>query len=179
MALCEECKMREATVLYVEIVDGVKAVRHLCDVCAEKLSLGLPQEKRGQKKSDALFNIKPSSIKGIFQREYKEKTHLHCKHCGMTWEYFKKTGKFGCAYCYEAFFENLKGYLKKIHRTYEYRGKPYKKTGINVENIIEEKLVLEKELKQAIETEDFERAAKLRDRIKELNEKIVGHSGSN
>ena len=42
-----------------------------------------------------------------------------------------------------------------------------------MENIIEEKLSLERELQEAVESEDFERAAKLRDRIKELNEKIV------
>ena len=172
MALCEECKVREATVLYIEIVDGTKVVKHLCEICAEKLSLGLPKEEK-KKKTDKLFNIKPSSIKEMFSSPVEEKKNLQCQHCHMTWEYFKKTGKFGCAYCYEAFYENLKGYLKRIHGTYVYHGRPYRRKSVPVENIIEEKLSLERELKEAVESEDFERAAKLRDRIKELNEKIV------
>ncbi len=177
MALCEECKVREATVLYVEIVDGVKVVKHLCDVCAEKASLGLPRKKK-KKKVEPIFNIKPSTIKGMFQRSYEEKKNLHCKHCGMTWEYFKRAGKFGCAYCYESFFENLQGYLRKLHGTYEYRGRAYRKAGIKTESIIEEKLLLEKELRQAVENEDFEKAAKIRDKIKELNEKITQNKSS-
>lgn len=93
-----------------------------------------------------------------------------CPSCGMSLAEFAKSGKLGCPDCYEHFRPYLSGVLQSIHSNTTHTGKISK----NADERIKRKRELEKlnaELKGAIEQQDFERAAVLRDRINELKQK--------
>lgn len=85
----------------------------------------------------------------------------------MSFEDFRKTGKLGCTNCYKLFKENLAPILRRLHGNAEHTGKvPAKISGcIKNSNEIEK---LKNELTDAIDREEYEKAAQLRDRIRGL-----------
>ncbi len=161
--LCERCKIREAQVTFVEVIGGTKKVLHLCSICAEKLSLGVPEEK-GKLSQDfhQPEETRPSEPEGKGEE-------LICKNCGMSFSDFQKTGRLGCAECYNAFGEKLREFLEEIHGSAEYRGRSY---AVSKEESrrFQKARELQLKLKKAIEEENFEEAARIRDELKKIKE---------
>ncbi len=92
-----------------------------------------------------------------------------CPECMMSLAEFSKTGKLGCPKCYEAFRPYLVQVLGSIHGNAEHTGKISK----NADKKIKTKRKIEKlsaELAAAVEKQDFEHAAQLRDEINRLKE---------
>lgn len=90
-----------------------------------------------------------------------------CPVCGSRWEDIKKTGKFGCSECYEAFFECARASVKQIHGNIEHTGKIPSKSGAEVK--MKRRLAeLKAQLKKAVDNENYELAAKLHSEIKEV-----------
>jgi protein arginine kinase activator len=97
---------------------------------------------------------------------------IKCPNCGLTYQNFRKLGRLGCSECYEAFKKELGPLLKRIHGSDRHVGKvPLKggKTIRDTRTLQDLRIQLEK----AIQMEEFEEAAKLRDKIKELENKIT------
>ena len=89
-----------------------------------------------------------------------------CPDCGFTQADFKKTGRFGCPECYDAFSGNLDGLLRTMHRDVRHVGKT---PGAHKNQAAAEKLkTLEKRLEEAVSKEEFEQAVALRDEIAAL-----------
>ena len=101
-----------------------------------------------------------------------------CPACGMTLEEYRRTGLVGCAECYHTFRGQLLPIIQRIHGTAQHKGKVPGSSALRVTDTnnkivaVEETPLEEKKrlLKQAIEVQDFERAAVLRDEIKELEQ---------
>lgn len=165
--MCEMCGLNPATVTVIEIVDGKKIVHHLCKSCAEKIAMAIPEKKKNPEKITA----KSTKLSSVREKLGPEKKSLVCPNCGLTFEEFKKVLRFGCEVCYEAFSEALVPLLEEIHRSAQYRGrKPiHNKARMN---ILKQKNELEEKLKEAVELEDFEEAAKIRDELKELEDRL-------
>src|SRR3989338_1259671 len=93
-----------------------------------------------------------------------EKIDLQCRNCGMTYEDFRKFGRLGCSECYEAFKGQLSTLLKKVHGSNQHLGK----TPVRIPQVEKKRIECLQELKnqlmEAIQMEDFEKAADLRDR---------------
>ena len=161
--LCDICKKNPATVHLTEIVDDQMTELHLCEDCARKKSAQMEQQFG---LSDLLAGLadfeKPS--------EEKEVTQLKCPNCGLTYSDFKKIGRLGCSECYVTFKKFLGPLLRRIHGSSLHCGKcPVKlgKPGRKKTDLQE----LRCRLQKAIETEAYEEAAKIRDQIRELQEK--------
>ena len=91
---------------------------------------------------------------------------LTCAACGQTYRAFKESGKLGCAACYDTFEEQLLPLMRKIQKGDHHVGKCPRGTA---EPSIEEQLAdLRRQLQQAVEREEFEQAATLRDEIRRL-----------
>ena len=95
----------------------------------------------------------------------------------MSFDEFMEQGKFGCEECYDAFSPKIDSILKRIQGSNRYAGRKLvgnKESKIEFEEKPEkketEKEKLQRELKEAIEKENYEEAAKIRDKIKELKE---------
>ena len=171
---CQNCGEHDANFKYTEIINGVKKELNLCEDCARKMGV-----------ADINFNIPInfSSFFGDFLNEYDNSpfmpmiatpSKLQCDECKMTYDEFMNTGRFGCSHCYDVFADRIEPVLKRLHGNTKYLGRNAK---VNTEHIKEKEDVksenheienLRKELKKAIKDENYERAAELRDKIKEL-----------
>jgi protein arginine kinase activator len=95
---------------------------------------------------------------------------LKCPRCGFTQADFKKSGRLGCPECYKTFSEGLSGLLKTMHKGTRHMGKAPETLRSSMEYAGRLKLLQEK-LEKAIESENFEEAAQLRDEIKQVTER--------
>lgn len=175
--LCERCKKNEANYYYRENVNGTEKAYHLCAECAAEL------EKTGEIKGmgndsffDGFFGGSPmnSVFASLFaptarekRSQLKEKTK--CTLCGASFEDLAREGKAGCPKCYEIFADELEHSIARIHGRTCHTGKEPQK--YREKNETKRKITaLEAELKESIQTENYERAAELRDEIKALRE---------
>jgi len=163
--LCDVCGKNSATVHLTEIVDDQMSELHLCEECARKKSSQMEQQFG---LSDLLAGLadfeKPS--------EEKDAVSLKCPNCGLTYRDFKKVGRFGCGECYSAFRKFLAPLLRRIHGSGVHCGKcPVK---VTTGRAFKKKVDIQDlrcRLQKAVELEAYEEAAKMRDQIKELQEK--------
>lgn len=159
--ICDICGKYEATVHLTEIIDGKTTELHLCEKCAREKGAQMEQHFGI---ADLLAGLADIGAK----LDIEEDLSLKCPSCGMTYPDFKKIGRFGCSECYNAFRKYLPSLLKRIHGSSRYVGNiPEKKKATEVDEL--EKL--RQKLQEAIEKEEFEEAAKIRDKIRALEAK--------
>jgi protein arginine kinase activator len=183
--MCENCKGKEATVHYQEIVNGVNSEVHLCEECAGKKGM----ISFGFEKPNSFGNL----LSGFLDEEEVQtetvkngKTQkIKCK-CGWTGVEFKKTGYLGCQYCYKTFKKSLTPLLRRIHGNNNHIGKIPVKTP--VEERVTEKAAktaaagldkdarklkkLKDQLHECVKEERYEEAAKVRDEIRSLEQSV-------
>ena len=82
---------------------------------------------------------------------------------------FSRIGRFGCGQCYTAFRAPLEDLFRKVHGATHHRGRSPETKQRSLPSPVEEEVRLKEELKQAIEREDFELAAEIRDRLKHVS----------
>jgi len=163
--MCEDCKTNPATVNFTQIVSNKKTVLNLCKACAHKRGFSDPSGAAGAEG----FGVENLVSKIATQYE-EESNAVACKACGLKYIDFKQSGRLGCGQCYTAFESRLDDLLRKIHGSTSHIGKIPKdlEPAISQNRQIE---TLRKEIRRAIEKEDFERAAALRDQIKKMEDK--------
>jgi len=175
--ICQICKKRPASVHMTKIINGIKSELHICEQCAkENDSMGINTEIPGFDTPFSFSNIIAGlmDIAGTGALPYITQKQVKCPVCGLTYEEFKNTGRFGCGKCYETFEDKLEPLFKRIHGNMQHTGKVPKRTG----GIIRAKRDIEKlkyELKKAIDNEEYEKAAELRDRVKDLESRDCGN----
>ncbi|MBR5535013.1 MAG: UvrB/UvrC motif-containing protein [Clostridia bacterium] len=158
--MCEKCGMNPAAVTLTQVINGNKTVKKLCAACAQENNIY----------KDLNMDLGFSSLFSSFFNEGERlNTEEKCPLCNMTKGEFLKTGKPGCANCYEAFSSSMMPLLKKIHSTNTHTGKVLGTSGNVSENKID---ILKAQLKEAIEKEEYEKAARLRDEIKEMEGRL-------
>jgi len=162
--ICERCGHNPANIHFTEIINGNKKEVHLCDKCAQEKEVGAPFSIH-----HLLAGLLDNQIDGKMKIDYVEPKK--CKVCGMTYGKFKETGKFGCSECYSSFEERLNPLFKRIHGHDNHTGKIPRRAGKSMK-IKKDIKKLKLDLKKAIEKEEFERAAELRDEINDLKESI-------
>ena len=159
--LCEDCKEREANIHFTQVVNDEKTVINLCSSCAEKRGFQNPLKNIPFPLGDFLASIVETSDSPETLRS------IVCPKCGLTFEQFSKIGRMGCGDCYAAFGTHLDELLRKIHGANRHSGKL---PSLDPEKMapLQEERKLREALRLAIEREDFEKAAELRDELKEL-----------
>lgn len=181
--LCGICKAREARIFYTEIINGEKKEQYLCEECAAKsTNFRLKSPFGGQE-----FSL-GGLLSGLFEGEHQEEEDgkqftgagagagLACSGCGMTYEEFKEKGQFGCAACYHNFGRLLLKNMRNIQGSDIHTGKKPKNVSGQVElpaeNVPELSEIerLSMQLEQAVEREEYETAAVLRDKIRALRQ---------
>lgn len=164
MILCDKCKQRPATVHFTEIVNNKKRQLNLCEVCAkEEQLLGTLNTSPQQN----LHNF----LVGLFAPG-GETTPLHCPECGLTDRKFAANGLLGCSHCYQEFEDRIEPMVRRIQGTGVHTGKvPARSQGRY--RLVREMEQLKKNLREAVAREEFEQAAELRDRIRELERELA------
>lgn len=171
--LCDECRERPATVHLTRITNGNKQESHLCEYCA-------------QKKGEMSFVVDPGFsineiLKGLLNHEIptvparQDVKDDPCPNCGLSYGEFARVGRLGCDVCYSHFEKRLDPLLKRIHAAGTHSGKVPQKAGTHV--LLRREIErLREDLKRAVQEEQYEMAAQIRDHIREI-EGRVGNGG--
>jgi len=155
---CDKCD-KPAKVHLTEIINGEKIEKHLCEDCASAEGIAI---KTNVPISQLLeeFVLQTAEDEGI--------SEMRCEVCGMTFGEFRQHGLLGCPNDYDAFERALEPLLNRAQEGVpRHTGKVPSRAGSDQkkQNAL---LKLRAELKSAIATEDYEKAAALRDKIKEI-----------
>jgi len=158
---CQSCGLRPATVHVTRIVQGQVEQAHLCAQCAQETG-----EIDMLANPAALLQSLLANFAGQTQMPQTQ-TEASCPSCGFRFSEFRETGRLGCPSCYAHFHGELEPMLRRLHGTTEHRGKLPRRRGGAFER--DRSLqTLRRDLQQAVAREEYEEAARLRDRIKEL-----------
>jgi protein arginine kinase activator len=159
---CSICKEKPATVHLTKIVSDKMQKLDLCEDCAKTKGV-----------NDPLF-APADVLLGLGASQQIEQSaggaDVKCPRCGFSQMDFKKSGRLGCPECYKIFAEGLNGLLKTMHKGTRHTGKSpeaLRKTREDSDRL----KTLQKRLAKAIEAEDFEQAAALRDELKQMSER--------
>ena len=169
--LCQSCNKRAATVHLTEIVSNTKKEIHLCEECAQAKGVAIKTHIQGLEIPEFFGQLAESQAQEA--SESSEGGQIACADCGLSFEAFRHAGKFGCPQCFHAFRKGLLGLLDRIHGSTQHRGKvPSRAT----DRITQQKelMALREELKRAVASEAYERAAELRDSVHELESRLGG-----
>jgi protein arginine kinase activator len=165
---CDRCNQREAQIKFIEIEEGVKRTRWLCEVCAAEEGAA-PQPAPP---ASSLTASLQAFLGGAAAAPEDPAAALACPACGVTLEQLRETGLLGCPRCYTHFRSHLLPLLNRYHRTAVHLGKAPRVRGPRAALRLE-LARLRSALEAAIASEDFEDAARLRDLIAEHQTRLA------
>ena len=170
--MCQSCGQRTATTHIKTVINGQLTEAHLCSQCAKKQGYG---NMLGD------WSGFGSLLGGLLTGTETAAQEKRCPGCGASFRQIKGSGKIGCGECYNTFRTQLIPVIERIHGTVQHKGKipggsarMVQEKNVQLANTgqktvrVSEADRKRQELKAAIERQDFEQAAILRDQIKEL-----------
>ena len=173
MILCDECGQRPAAIHVTAIINGEKQDINLCHECASRRKEFSVHMSALADKLGMLFRQRAEHA--TQQPESEPVPAVTCPTCGTTYAIFRKTGRLGCGDCYEAFRGLLTEWLKKRVGAGIYAGSD----GHDTEGALSgrmEIIRLKKAQKAAVDGENYELAAQLRDQIRIVQSQLEGHA---
>lgn len=159
--LCDFCGKQNASVYFKGIVNQQTIKWHLCESCARKKGMIFPFAKSIHSLGEMVADLAQRSKAG------PTVTGQQCPLCSMTYAEFKQTSQLGCSQCYATFASLIGPLLKQIHGSAQHVGKTCKRT-VRPGSATEELAQLKLELREALKLERYEKAAQLRDQIRDL-----------
>ena len=175
---CEICHKNDATTAYTHIVDDAKKTLLLCASCVpqnEEKKKAVPRPKEDETPQNVPELIKKVKVEFNTAGPSEATDNTVCQGCSMTYKQFKKVGRLGCHQCYTSFAPQLERLLKRIHGAEAHCGKDLVEVGTvpSPHKALEQ---LRSELKDAVDREEFERAAQIRDQIRGIEVDAEGRS---
>lgn len=165
--LCQNCKKNEATTHIKRVLNGEATESHLCSSCAQNLGVGSFFDDFSLNMPDIFSHFFGDSAFALGESKLER-----CEKCGCQFDDIIKSGSVGCADCYEKFFHKLQPSIHRIHGKTKHVGKTPKHSIQKVapkEKTLEEKIAdLQKDMQKAVEEQNFEQAAIIRDEIKKM-----------
>ncbi len=156
--LCDDCKSKPASIHFKEVLPDKTIELKLCDECAAKRGL------LGTKKLSPV-----EMLQKLLRQRSAQDEKVICPRCFLSLSEFKRMGRFGCADCVTTFATHIEQLIKQIHKSDRHIGRKLSKGARKGAEIYR----LREELKKALESESYEEAARIRDRLKEHGVKDV------
>ncbi len=157
--LCEKCGKFNATTHIRRVVNGVVTEQNLCGYCAAEQGIG-------DMGSNSLAQMLASMLGSGTMLGSKSQTHCDC--CGSTFSDVAESGKVGCPECYKTFYNELLPYLKRVHGSTKHIGKIPNHAPLTIRPQVDTVESLRLQLNQLVREENYEQAAIVRDKIREL-----------
>lgn len=160
--LCDVCREHDASVHLTKVVEGEVTLEHLCAKCAAERGI------------ETTVTTPPKNMLGEFLHAVQQQTSsgqvdgIRCSFCSMSLKDFRATGRLGCARCYATFEASLRDLLRKVHGSAQHVGRRYMPPVPELMERVSTVGELRDRLRRAIDNEEFELAASLRDKIKGL-----------
>lgn len=166
--LCQNCGKNEATTHVKKIVNGDTTEMHLCPECAQHLGYGDIFSGFGLNLDDFF-----GGFLGDTMQKLASPAEQKCPKCGNTFTDIVNSGRIGCSDCYRTFYDKLLPSIQRIHGRIKHNGKqitsPKSEPVKSKEDTLAEQISnLKSQLESAVANQEFEQAAILRDKIKEL-----------
>jgi protein arginine kinase activator len=169
--VCENCGSGNAVIHLTQIVDQEMRTLHLCEECAAEKGLETSSVPQNFPLTDFLAQMggkgEAEGASGGTGEE-RETAVGPCSFCGLEFSEFKETGRLGCPHCWSSFELHLRGLLRRVHGGSQHLGKVYLSPDPSVSEREQRLEALRRKLRRAVELEDFEKAADLRDEIRTL-----------
>lgn len=160
--VCDVCRELDASVHLTQVVKGEVTLMHLCPKCAAERGV------------ETTVTTPPKNVLGDFLQAVQQQASasqadaVRCTYCSMTLREFRATGRLGCSRCYATFEQSLRELLRRVHGGAKHVGRRYSPPAPNVLERATTIGELRDRLRRAIENEEFELAASLRDQIKDV-----------
>jgi protein arginine kinase activator len=161
--LCDSCGERDWKVTLTKVVDDAVIQVHLCDTCAAEQGV----ETTVSAPKTALTSLL-QSVQA--QMATSQADSARCSFCQASYKDFRASGRLGCARCYSTFETQLHDLLQRVHGAVRHTGRQYYAPAPDQLQRASTVLELREQLRRAIELEQFEQAARLRDQLKEVAE---------
>jgi protein arginine kinase activator len=157
---CEKCGKNHATTHIKTVVNGIVREYNLCENCANA------------------FSYSGNILTGMLASMFGDITNLsstveqrQCPVCKSSFADIAKSGKAGCTECYKTFYNELLPYLKRVHGSTKHVGKIPNSAPLVARPKTETIEDLRAKLSQLVVEENYEQAAIVRDKIKEMEAK--------
>lgn len=161
--ICDNCGSADTIVNFTQIVKDEMSTFHLCEACAAEKGLEPAPASTNLPLTDFLAHM------GDERGQDDDVASDHqCSFCGLTFAQFCETGRLGCPHCYQTFESHLRRLLRRIHGSVQHVGKVYLPPDPTASEMEKRLDGLRRKLHRAIEAEDFERAAEVRDQIRSM-----------
>jgi protein arginine kinase activator len=161
---CDQCREREAIIHLTQIVNDQVTTLHLCEKCAAEKGVDSP----GAHAKTPLGTLIGAMGKSSEQAPAPRSSDV-CARCGATFQDFRESGRLGCPDCYRSFETPLRDLLRRLHGSTHHLGERYAEREPAALVVDQEQAAdLREQLRLAVETENFELAAELRDRLRVL-----------
>jgi protein arginine kinase activator len=159
---CDQCHEREAVIHLTQIVNEQVTTLHLCERCAAEKGVESP----GGVAKTPLGSFLAAMGKGLPEPEPVAQAGESCPRCGASLQDFRESGRLGCPECYRAFEVPLRDLLRRLHGSTHHVGERYAERDGAAAGERQTTAELREQLRLAVETENFELAAELRDRLR-------------
>lgn len=167
--LCQHCKAKEATNHYKKIINGQKEEAYLCADCAHELGYDRMMEEIGLSMGMGFGSMLGNFLSATSSVNTALAGVERCRRCGSSFNDIVSWGMVGCGDCYDQFHDRLMPSIENLHGHAAHGGKVAKQATIRVKDELSEKEKLERAMQAAVERQDFELAAQLRDKIHALD----------
>lgn len=163
--ICNVCTQQEATIHLTEIINDQMMEVHLCEACAQEKGTDFKTHFHFGDLLGNLSGAQKPAAPGVPAAET-----VRCPECATSYEEFAKSGRLGCATCYQGLSAVLLPLIKRVQRSSHHVGKQPARLATPDKAVYDLRLLQEK-LRKSVEMEAFEDAAKLRDEIKCMEQK--------
>ena len=160
---CDQCREREAVIHLTQIVNEQVTTLHLCERCAAEKGVESP----GGVAKTPLGSFLAAMGKELEEAAGDEAAEA-CGRCGATLRSFRETGRLGCPDCWRTFEPQLRELVRRLHGSTFHVGERYLPAGAADADDAEQLRMLREQLRVAVEQENFELAAELRDRLRAM-----------
>ena len=160
---CQNCGKKDANTHIKRMIGGRVQELHLCGECAAGLGYQNVFEGTGLHIGDLIGGM--FDYGGGHGRELPKTPEQRCPFCGGSFSDFVNIGKAGCSKCYDTFYSRLLPSLQRIHGKTQHGGKIPKNAHVVLQKEIQLS-TLKRQLNEAVASQEFEKAAELRDAIR-------------